>query len=168
MDDRELYHYGVLGMKWGVRRTAAQLGHQIKQRKADKKRKANLEKARVARAEKKKAEEERQKKLAAGKLKVKDMTDAELQAKINRLEMEKKYSDLKKSSVQSTRGKKFVDKFLDSSSDKLADNVAADLLAQTVKSVGAKGVNQFIDSLNGTVKTDNKFERVYANNKKKS
>ena len=26
----ELYHYGIKGMKWGVRRTAAQLGHFIK------------------------------------------------------------------------------------------------------------------------------------------
>lgn len=27
MNENELYHYGVKGQKWGVRRTAAQLGH---------------------------------------------------------------------------------------------------------------------------------------------
>jgi hypothetical protein len=25
--NNELYHHGIKGMKWGVRRTAAQLGH---------------------------------------------------------------------------------------------------------------------------------------------
>ena len=29
MTDYELYHHGVKGQKWGVRRTAAQLGHRI-------------------------------------------------------------------------------------------------------------------------------------------
>ena len=28
--DNEMIHYGVLGMKWGVRRTPAQLGHLTK------------------------------------------------------------------------------------------------------------------------------------------
>lgn len=28
--DKELYHHGVKGMKWGIRRTDAQLGHKTK------------------------------------------------------------------------------------------------------------------------------------------
>ena len=30
MDNNELYHYGVLVMKWGVRRSPSQLGHTIR------------------------------------------------------------------------------------------------------------------------------------------
>lgn len=38
MEEKELQHYGVIGMKWGVRRTPAQLGHAPKsERKAFKK-----------------------------------------------------------------------------------------------------------------------------------
>ena len=29
MTDYELYHHGIKGQKWGVRRTAAQLGHRV-------------------------------------------------------------------------------------------------------------------------------------------
>lgn len=29
MNDYELYHHGVKGQKWGIRRTAAQLGHRV-------------------------------------------------------------------------------------------------------------------------------------------
>ena len=29
MSDYELYHHGIKGQKWGIRRTAAQLGHRV-------------------------------------------------------------------------------------------------------------------------------------------
>ena len=72
MDKNELYHYGVQGMKWGIIRTPAQLGHRIKQHRLNKQRKANLKKAREAKAE-------RAEKLKKGKIKPKDMTKAELE-----------------------------------------------------------------------------------------
>lgn len=60
-----LMHYGIKGMKWGVRRTPAQLGHKTK----------NTSK-KQRRAE------------------VKSMSDAELRNRINRLQMEKQYMQL--------------------------------------------------------------------------
>lgn len=43
-NENELMHYGVLGMKWGVRRTAEQLGRKIKTRRDERKRISGLKK----------------------------------------------------------------------------------------------------------------------------
>ena len=169
MDNNELYHYGVLGMKWGIRRTPSQLGHLIKERKAAKKRKENLEKARKARVEHQKA-------LKSGKLKPKDMTPAELQKEIERLQLEKQYMELKQDTSTQNKGKTFASKYGGQLVDKLVTNVGIDLVTQFAKSAGAKSVNDLVDKINKNISENagkkgkenpNIFEKVAANNKKK-
>lgn len=110
--DEYLAHWGVKGMKWGVRRyqnkdgslTPAgekhrrSLGEVIKDHKTAKKRKAALEKARATKAANKvaaeqaaKKAEKRQKMIDKGLISKKNMTDEELKAQKARLELELAY-----------------------------------------------------------------------------
>ena len=162
MDNNELYHYGVLGMKWGIRRTPAQLGHQIKARRAEKKRNENLAKARKKQAE-------RRDLMKKGKIKPKDMTDAELKKQIDRLDLEKKYMDAKNSVSSQNKGKTFASKYGGQLVDKLIAQVGIDLAVQFTKSAGAKGLNELIGKINEKIPEEkDKMEKVYANNKKKN
>lgn len=172
----EIYHSGVKGMKWGIRRyqnkdgslTAAgkkrrSLGEVIRDHRIAKKRKAALEKARQTKIANKQAAEKRAKDIEAGKIKPKDMTEAELNARISRLNLEKTYTDAIRNSKQTTMGSRFTSKFKESLVDKLADNVGADLISQVAKAFGAKAIN----SLVGKLGVDG-VESVHANNKKKA
>ena len=155
MDNNELMHYGVLGMRWGVRRyqnkdgTLTRAGKR-KEKKLAKQRAENLKKARAAKAE-------RKGKITTDRLSPKKMTDKELKDRIARLELEKQYMNaVKENRLAITRGKRFVDKFLDSTVDKVAENAAADVVAQAIKVVVVKGTNKAFGD-----------EVVFTNNKKK-
>lgn len=88
MANNELMHYGILGMKWGIRRSEAQLAR--------------------ARGSKKTEVHEDYKRVH-NKKSVKSMGDQELRNRINRLQMENQYKDL--SSVKS-KGEKAVKTFI--------------------------------------------------------
>lgn len=135
-----LEHYGVKGMRWGVRRTPAQLGHR-KQIKAEKQRKRANEKMRkakvraqkaVAKAKKKKMSEVVKATKRSAKqsknveitrkdlLKSRDakklyknvtkLSDEDLRNRINRLEMENKLKKL--AGAQKSKGEEVVDKIV--------------------------------------------------------
>ena len=91
MPDNELYHYGVLGMRWGVRRYQNEDGTLTT---AGKRRKKETPHEDYTRAHDKK--------------KVSEMSDKELQQRLNRLNNEEQYrKKTAKPSVLQT-GKKFV------------------------------------------------------------
>lgn len=88
----ELRHYGVIGMKWGVRRYQNKDGSLTP---AGKKHYAQSS-----------AEHHPDYTKAHDRKSVKTMSDAELRARLNRLNMEKQYSQLSKSDVD--RGRKYL------------------------------------------------------------
>lgn len=151
-DNNYLEHHGIKGMKWGVRRTKAQLGYKVGFRK---KKKKSVE------SKDTKSENQNKKKTSKKKNKsVKDMSDEELRAKINRLEnrleMEKRYKDL--SSKDISKGKKFTSRVINS----MVLPAAEDIGKQLIKSAMAKVVNDKV-----TIKMGSEY-KVYTNNKKKN
>ena len=166
----ELMHYGRKGMKWYQSIYGA-----AKKANRKRKRKKALKKARQVRAAQKKQAEEakraeavRKKRFETGKLRADEMTKEELEYSIARLKLEQEYNSYIKSPngiSARDRGRRFTNKFIDSTVDKLADNVGADLMAQTAKVFATKLVNEFIDAKVGEA---NNQGGVYTNNKKKN
>lgn len=138
-DDNELYHHGIKGMKWGVRRTPAQLGHDtggVDLQKAKKKVDAantivnetrninnNVSKKQTKKAQKQKMAE------------VKSMSDKELRERVNRLNMEQQY--MRMSAEQMNVGRANVNSVLNNVGTVV--NVASSALAIAVAIQKLKG-----------------------------
>lgn len=92
--DNELYHHGVLGMKWGVRKNKS--SSRKKNRKSRKSSVNNIEPYNDDYIK------------THSKKSIKSMSDEEIRMRINRLNLEKQYNQLTKSEI--SKGKAYVDK----------------------------------------------------------
>lgn len=120
MNNNELYHYGVLGMRWGVRRSKSTTGRPTSAKKtkkmtADEKKKASMRKDVKNR---------------------RTLSDADLKKKIERIKSEKQLKELTAEEI--APGKKFVSDVLSSSGKKVATALVTGAALYGVKAAMTK------------------------------
>lgn len=121
MDSNTIYHHGIKGMKWGVRR------YQNKDGTLTNAGKARLKNNGVK--EKRKTDSKNRRTLS----------ETEIKRKIERLKLERQLKDLTDEDV--SPGKKFVKDVLSASGKKVLTTAAAGTMAYLVKSVMTKEFN---------------------------
>lgn len=114
----ELYHHGVKGQKWGVRRFQRKDGSLTS---AEKKRRGTKE------SKDKSIKRERVKDLKNRR----KLSDVDLKKKIERLKLEKEFKNLTKEEI--TPGKKFVSDIMSSAGKKALTTIAAGTMLYATK-----------------------------------
>ena len=154
MDNDELMHYGVPGMKWGVRRTPAQLG-----RKKTSSSKSLFGKKKPKPKAKAKTKSESSKEETVPKKKsVKEMSDEELNAAIRRMQLEQTYASLSPQKVST--GKAVTKRILNNIVVPAAEDVGRQMVKTALTRAGNKTLSEIF-------KDFGEADKIYTNNKKK-
>ena len=121
MNNTYLAHHGILGMKWGVRRSEAQLAR--------------------ARGHSSKSSDDKNE-VSARKVAVKNrrtMSDADLKKRIERLKLEREFKNLTEDDI--APGRKYVSEILSASGMKALTMAAAGAMTYAVKTAMTKEFN---------------------------
>ena len=154
MDNDELMHYGVPGMKWGVIRTPAQLGR----KKTSSSKSLFGKKKSKSKAKAKTKSESSKEETAPKKKSVKEMSDDELNAAIRRMQLEQTYASLSPQKVST--GKAVTKRILNN----IVVPAAEDVGRQMVKTALTRAGNK---TLSEVFKDFSEADKIYTNNKKK-
>ena len=148
-----IYHYGIKGMKWGIRRTAEQLGHKVKGKLKIKKKGGKVETTKDSTKKKSDSDEEtveQKKQRVLSSRSAKQLYDnadlfttKELQDAYNRLTLERNIKNLAPKEV--SRGKKMVDSYIK----------------------GAKTVGEVLSATNKVLGCIKAFNKIVGGDKKK-
>lgn len=128
-----LIHYGVLGMRWGVRKSRPRSSGT---RSKSKSRKIGFFKQRKMQKARKKAKAAKTPSIE--KKSVKKMSDDELKAAISRLELEKKYKSLNVEQVST--GKKLVNSILEASLKNVGTQLGVYIIGNAINKAAKKEI----------------------------
>ena len=121
MNKGELMHYGVLGMKWGVRRRRSTIKKSSNKTNSDPK---------ESKVKKKKS--------------VSELSDTELRQTINRIQMEKQLAQL--TAKEKSAGAKFVTDVLTNAAKQTATSYTAKYMAKGMDALIAQAAKQAANS----------------------
>lgn len=138
MENNELKHYGILGMKWGVRRSPAQLGH--KPSSSSKSSPNRNGPSKISRP--KKLKKASSKVEAPKKKTISEMSEEELNKMIDRMRLEKTYKQLisELNPKKVSKGKQFVGRILAKSAENIGTQLATYVMGTVVNDVASKFV----------------------------